>query len=271
MGGLQTGLIGWPVAHSLSPAMHNTAFRELGIAGEYNLHPITPQTLERDFTALSDNAIKGLNITIPHKQTILNHPMIEHACWEVKAIGAANTLLRTKTGNWYAENTDWRGALNALQRQHIPLSAETQALILGTGGAAQALAFALKQADVESIRFASREPQNRDHHVDYTQVGDFDFDLIVNCTPLGLPPSIGASPWPENIPFPKRAALFDLIYTPAQTRLMQTARETGAQVIGGLDMLIEQARLSFELWTGVLPEYGIMESAAKQALKLWHD
>jgi shikimate dehydrogenase len=260
---MNTGLIGWPVAHSISPAMHNAAFAALGISGRYHAYEIPPNQLQSQLSSLANSEVIGLNVTIPHKQGILDL-VTEHSS-DVVEINATNTLI-LRNGQWRAENTDWRGFLGTLESEGVNVLPDHPCLILGSGGAAQAIAFALRQLGVAEIHFASRTPK-LSNEIDYTQLLGEGYQIIVNCTPVGMFPESERSPWPEDLPFPSSAILYDTIYNPRETRLMTTARRAGARVIGGLGMLIEQARLSFELWTGQIPEYGIMEAAALGTLK----
>jgi shikimate dehydrogenase len=154
-----------------------------------------------------------------------------------------------------------------LQRNQIDVEGKN-CLLLGWGGAARGVRFALQRLGAASVWALSRRPDEAAQVFPYRALPDLaaKADLIVNCTPLGMPPYQDASPWPEQIEFPKRAVLYDLIYIPAVTRLMHTAQDAGARAIGGIGMLAYQAALSFQKWTGEEPPFDLYLEAARNAL-----
>ena len=262
----RVGLLGWPVGHSISPAMHNAAFHMQAIDWAYTALPVPPEELQAEVTRLLDEGYRGFNVTVPHKQAVLELAQIAEVSPAVDAISAANTLTRLPGGSLRADNTDWEGFLSDLRMYRVALSGQT-CLILGTGGSARAVRYALEQQGVAVVQ-VSRQPDRHAGQIGYDDLAQAaeGAGLIVNCTPLGLAPEIERSPWPKNVPFPPGAILYDLVYNPPVTRLMQQARAAGARVFGGLGMLVWQGALSYEIWTGQRPQLDIMFAAARQAL-----
>ncbi len=262
----RVGLLGWPVGHSVSPAMHNAAFRALGMDGwAYDPLPAPPAELGTRTRGLVEEGYAGFNVTVPHKRAVLALPFVRRIMPEAAAIGAANTLIVQRDGMLAAANTDAPGFLADLRAQGID-PAGMRCLVLGTGGAARAVAYALRKSGVREITFVSRAPAERSGAIGYNDLDDVAADLVVNCTPVGMHPGIDASPWPPDVPWPQGASLVDLVYNPPVTRLMQQARAAGAWATGGLGMLVRQGALSFEMWTGEQPPLDAMEEVARAAL-----
>lgn len=264
----RTGLLGWPVGHSVSPAMHHAAFAALGLDWSYDLLPVPPDSLESEVTRLVSTAgYRGLNVTIPHKRAILNHPLVASRSPAVVALGAANTLVLQPDGSLYADNTDWRGFAADVAAHGIQVRG-ARCLVLGTGGSARAVVYALARGGAAAVTSVSRSPDGRQDTVGYTDLPALvpTADLIVNCTPVGMSPHVDHSLWPDDIPFPANVALYDLVYNPPVTRLMLQATQAGARAIGGLGMLVWQGALAFELWTGQSPPVEVMYQAAQAVL-----
>lgn len=261
----RVGLLGWPVAHSVSPAMHNAAFRALGLDWEYDLLPVPPDRLAEEVTRLIAAGYRGFNVTIPHKGAALALPQVSAVSAAARAIGAANTLIVQPDGTLCADNTDWRGFADDLLSQKIPV-AGTMCLVLGTGGGARAVIYALERLGAGRIVPISRTPES-----DEVGYGDLaalapEAGLIVNCTPVGMFPHVKESPWPREVPWPPGAVLYDLVYNPPVTRLMRRAKAMGMRAFGGLGMLVCQGALSFEQWVGIAPPLVIMAGAAQAAV-----
>ncbi len=269
------GLIGYPLTYSLSPRLHQAALQACAVRGEYRLYPVPPlpqgqERLRQLLQQMRQGRLHGLNVTIPHKQTLL--PYLDDLTLEARAIGAVNTLLLHE-GLLVGDNTDaagfWRHLISLPNMDEGPKTA----LILGAGGAARAVAFALLKAGW-SLRVAARRLEQAQRLVqDLTQaLSPHSYELrikalpleqaplrqhlnhihlIVNATPVGMPPDLEQSPWPPGLPFPPQASVYDLIYHPPQTRLLHDAQAAGLQTVNGLGMLVEQAALAFERWTGV--------------------
>ncbi|MGC8855377.1 MAG: shikimate dehydrogenase [Anaerolineae bacterium] len=267
------GLVGYPLIHSLSPALHHAALKEAGLQGEYRLFPVPLHDvdgLRHLLQQMRHGEIAGLNVTIPHKQNVLS--LLDELTPTAQAIGAVNTIAR-RGKLLIGHNTDAAGFLTDLQR--VWATPAGIALVLGAGGAARAVTFALRQSGwhvwVAARRSEQAErllaqlaPEGRPLPLQTLSTTDLrEVRLIVNTTPLGMSPHIEQSPWPTRLPFPKQALVYDLIYNPSETQLMQTARAAGLSVRGGLGMLIAQAALAFEMWTGFRPRQETLFEAVK--------
>jgi len=262
-GFLRLGLVGWPLGHSLSPQLHTAALKAAGLDGEYRLYPAAPlpegaAALAELVEALRQGRLDGLNVTIPHKRSVL--PALDELSLAAAAIGAANTLY-TRGGRLIGDNTDAPGFLADLAR--LGFSGD-KALVLGAGGSGCAVCYALVHAGWQVSVAARQFEQARS--LASSLDGDAgvlealplnpaalagSFSLIVNTTPLGLYPEVQGNPWLEGAAFPAGAAVYDLIYNPAETALVRQARAAGLRASTGLGMLVEQAALAFERWTGV--------------------
>ena len=262
---LKLGLIGDPVAHSRSPELHRGFLVEAGLSGDYLRYQIRTDQLAARLAALLAAGIDGLNVTIPHKETVLSlTELIEGSSEAVQAIGATNTLIpNARRTAFYAENTDWQGFLATLP---VGLSAELrEVLVIGVGGSARAIVYALQQhcPQLTRINLLVRRPGRAASYqeqygklISARLVSDLDDpqlapQLIVNCSPVGLA-GHGAD---SQLPLPERylqiwplARVYDLIYEPAQTPLLVAAARQSLPTLGGWAMLVAQARLSFEHW-----------------------
>lgn len=266
-------LIGWPVAHSVSPAMHNAAFRAIGLPWHYRLLPTPPGEVEAALARLKAQDYRGANITVPHKQAVMPH--LDEIAGAARAIGAVNTII-VRQDRLVGHNTDAAGFLAALREAGFE-PAGKRALVLGAGGAARAVIYALTRAGCavavhnRTLRRAGDLIRALDVPArltpDLAEIEPAAFDLLVNTTPLGMTPHADASPWPEALPLPARWTVYDLVYNPVETRLLARARAAGATTIGGLGMLVHQGALAFELWTGQSPPVEVMHTAAQTTLK----
>ncbi len=272
----RVGLLGWPVTHSVSPAMHNAAFRALGLDWRYDLLPVLPDRFAEEVPRLLAAGYRGFNVTIPHKGAALALPQVNAATPAAREIGAANTLVVRPDGALLADNTDWQGFADDLEAQGVVVRGAT-CLVLGTGGSARAVVYALTHLGAARIALISRTGADGRALAGWPVAGYDDLallalaaDLIVNCTPVGMFPRTDESPWPEGVPFPSHAVLYDLVYNPPVTRLMRLAEEAGARALGGLGMLVRQGALSFAQWLGIAPPLAIMAEAAQAALAGLH-
>lgn len=274
---MRVGLIGFPVAHSASPRMQNAAFAQVGLNWRYELWNTPREELETRMQMLRDDkAIAGANVTVPHKQNIL--PFLDDVSEHAKAIGAVNTILK-KENKRIGDNTDWIGFLNDMRFHGIEPKRIERALVLGAGGSARAIVYALKREganvfifnrnftraeslakdfDEHAIAFLQSHPEQsvagdaKTKDVRSSEVLNLEqVDLIVNCTSAGMSPNEDSSVWSEEVPFPSNSVLYELVYEPRETKLMRQAKATGARVIGGIGMLAEQGAAAFELWTGI--------------------
>jgi shikimate dehydrogenase len=270
------GLIGFPIGHSLSPALHHAALQYLGLTGRYHLFPISPfpdgkKNLWALLAELKTGNLNGLNVTIPHKQNVI--PYLDVLSDTAQAIGAVNTISR-HGAKLVGDNTDAPGFLLDLKKFLDGYTTEIEskdALILGAGGSARAVCYALMQGGW-TVTIASRRKEQGEKLVEdlsaqaaillnEEDIGKLNPGLIVNTTPLGMYPNGEVSPWPTDLPFPENTVVYDLVYRPVKTKLMQDASEIGYSCTNGLGMLIEQARLSFQLWSGMTVPREVMESS----------
>jgi len=272
----RVGLLGWPLAHSVSPAMQDAAFRALGLPWRYELLPVPPGELAAAVAALEEQGFAGANVTVPHKEAAV--ALVDQVEAGAQAIGAVNTLVR-RGGVWLGTNTDAAGFMAALRGAGFE-PAGRRALVLGAGGAARAVVYALGQAGCPAVVYNRTVERARRLAQELASPGaaaatvvaslaglDLDgLDLLVNATALGQWPRAEASPWPEALPLPAHWTVFDLVYNPAETRLLARARATGATAVSGLEMLVQQGALSFTLWTGLAAPLQVMRTAARQAL-----
>ena len=273
-------LLGHPVAHSVSPAMHNAAADAIGMDYRYSATDVAPEDLPAVLERLRSGEWDGANVTIPHKQSVL--PLLDELGETATALGAANTLVRDGT-RLRGENTDVPGFLAELDLFGVELAGRP-ALILGAGGSARAVAFALLQRGAEvrilarnlpaAVQFARELHRATGGHLlnfewTPTDLGDASQGcaLAVNCTPLGMTPQTQSTPWFPVIPFPPNMLLYDLVYNPSETMLVRQARSHGLRAAGGLGMLVQQGALAFARWTGCQPPVEAMHAAAKKALK----
>jgi len=276
------GLLGNPLEHSFSPYIHNTALSACGLKGEYVLYPVQPipkGTLEicELLSNLRKGKITGLNVTIPHKRSVI--PYLDELTSEANLVKAVNTIY-SRNGKLIGDNTDICGFMTDLNRKLaeaynlnlLRISTDQHALVLGAGGAARAIVHGLLLSCWKVTVAARREYQaaelvkdlqlnvGNDYLnsilLDEISIGSLlgEITLVINATPVGMWPETQASPWPEGLMLSKGMVVYDLIYNPQETRLVQQAVTQGLYASGGLGMLVEQALLSFVKWTGYLPE-----------------
>ncbi len=262
------GVLGWPVAHSRSPAMHNAALRALGMSDwRYQLLPVPPELFADTTRALGQSGFVGANVTIPHKRAAL--ALADSASAAASAIGAANTLTFRPDGAIAAENTDAPGLIAALQER--PEGASV--LVLGAGGSARAAVWALAQAGAARVMIYNRTRERAEqlaHELGGEAVtAPRPADLLVNCTAVGLQPEqdelgrLGLS----SARLGDYAQVVDLVYRDGgPTELLSVAREHGAETVDGLEILVAQGALSFELWTGHAAPLQAMREAARSVL-----
>jgi len=276
------GVLGWPVAHSRSPAMQNAALAELGLDGwHYQRLPVPPELFEQTVTALPAAGFLGANVTIPHKQAAL--ALATTASATAREIGAANTLTFTPDGAIAAENTDAPGLLEALGVPPRGMGAQ----VLGAGGSARAAVWALLQAGAAEVWVWNR---TRERALELArELGATAVerpraaDLLVNCTAVGLPRHVSPPTEGSDAPLEPSATghptlnqveltfdqvgrypyVVDLAYSPGGTELLRAARAQGAQTVDGLDVLVAQGALSLELWTGRSAPRELMQRAAR--------
>ncbi|MFZ0296367.1 MAG: shikimate dehydrogenase [Candidatus Sulfotelmatobacter sp.] len=243
------GVAGDPVAHSLSPAIMNAAFRRENVNAVYlALHA---KTLKDLLTCVREIPIHGLSITMPYKEAIL--PYLDNTDSHTTKIGACNTVVRAQDGKLYGFNTDTSGVVRPLERRLSTLQ-DAKILVLGAGGAARAAVFGLKERGAEVFILnrsaaAAQKLARRAHARSLKRVDlkKYSFDVIINATPVGMGNSRETPLQEKEI---NARYVFDMIYDPPETRLLQLAKERGAQIIPGIEMFVHQAARQFEIWTG---------------------
>jgi shikimate dehydrogenase len=258
------GVLGWPVAHSRSPRMHNAALQAVGLSDwRYQLLPVPPELFAETVAALPAAGFRGANVTIPHKQAALG--LADDASDAARAIGAANTLVFEELGGIYAENTDAPALIAALP--FAPAGAT--ALVLGAGGSARAAVWALLAAGAADVRVwnrhaaRARELSAELGGTPVTEAGPA--DLLVNCTPVGLDSGSAAF---KQLPLEAdELAMFkclvDLVYADSETPLVRAASAVGVPVVDGLELLVGQGALSFERFTGLPAPLEQMRTAVR--------
>lgn len=266
----RVGVIGWPIEHSLSPPMHNAAFKALGMDAEwsYDKNAIPPDILRKSIKEFMIHGYIGLNVTIPFKQEVIKFTRADDVA---KRVGAANTLILPRNTS---TNTDVAGLIDDLKSYDL-VPADMKVVILGAGGAARAALYGLVQEGA-TVAVVNRTPASafamiRDMELEasvktHEEALAWGADLIINATPVGMHPHPENSPWQENLPMPDNAVIYDMIYRPSKTRLMQTAEDQGLRTIGGLGMLVRQGAKSFEIWTERDAPIDVMFEALQQAL-----
>ena len=247
------GVLGFPVAHSRSPAMMNAAFGELGLDWLYLKLPVPPERFEQTVRALAGSGYRGANVTIPHK--LAAHDLADELSDAAGAIGAVNTLSFQEDGRIAGDNTDAGGLLDAVGE---PLTGT--ALVMGAGGAARAAAWALAQAGAE-VTVWSRDP---DHAAELATELSVDHserpgpsELLVNATSAGLRPGDSL----DGLPLVDARVVVDLVYGAEPTPVVRWAEERGARVVDGLEVLVRQGARSLAIWTGEEPPVETMRRA----------
>lgn len=267
------GLIGYPVEHSLSPAMHNAAFAQLGLWYRYVLLPTPPGELERRVSEYVKAGIAGWNVTVPHKEEMVS--LLDEMSDEVRAIGACNTV-RVEGGRLRGFNTDTSGFMRGLEEVG-GIGAESRVVVLGAGGAARGVAWALRRAGHEVV-ILSRKPEQASVLAGAlgAYAGALDrmtlesalegATLLVNCTPAGMWPDAERSALPEDVHLPANMLVYDLVYRPRPTLMLQNAARSGCRTQDGLAMLVYQGAAAFELWTGRTAPVETMRQACLDGL-----
>ena len=272
------GVIGWPIAHSLSPVMQNAAIVAAGIDYNYTAMPVAPEKLGAAVNGLRALNYRGFNVTIPHKGTVM--PLLDEIDKAAQVIGAVNTVVN-ENGRLVGYNTDCLGFMGALLSRGIALQ-DKIAVLLGAGGAARAVIWGLLQAGVREVVLGVRNPKKAQAlAADFTSYGtvtachweqaDFavklgECALLVNTTPLGMTPNVDACPPVDWSKVNQAAFVYDIIYTPAETRFLREARSHGHEAVNGEEMLAGQGAEALRLWTGIEPDISKMQEALRAAL-----
>jgi shikimate dehydrogenase len=257
------GLLGWPVAHSRSPVIHNHWLAHYGIAGRYVLFPVPPEKLEAAVRGLSALGLRGCNVTTPHKQTIM--PLVDRVDDLARRIGAVNTVVVEKDGTLSGFNNDGNGFVQSLRDASPQWRPDAGPIVvLGAGGAARAVVATLAAQGAREIRLSNRtfdrakaiadEYGSPVTAVPWEQRADAldGAALLANATSAGMAGKPALDIALDRLP--KHALVGDLIYIPPETPLLASARTRGNITVNGLGLLLNQARPAFNAWFGVMPE-----------------
>ncbi len=275
----RAGIIGFPVSHSVSPALQQAAFDYHGIEARYEYWETTPEALAERIASLRDSGVLGAQVTVPHKQEAL--ALVDAMSDDVRALGAVN-VIANDNGTLAATNTDVTGFVRALREDAGADLRGKRVLLLGAGGAARAIVLGLAREGIASLAIANRTAQ-RARDVAAVAAGMVsrieaiplspealaseaaDADLIVNSTTLGMTGVGGPAPLAARA-IPPAALVYDIVYNPPDTPLLLEAKAAGAQTLGGLAMLVYVGAEAFEQWTGLKAPVDVMMAAAEKAL-----
>ena len=273
-------LIGDPIEHTMSPAMHNAAFNELGLDYVYVAFGVKPDELTGAVNGMKSLGMPGWNVTIPHKVNVI--PLLDKLDPLAEKIGAVNTVVNDR-GILTGHNTDATGFLQAMLEKGVEPK-DKKIAIMGAGGAARAVSFILadrgaypvilnrieeldwaeKLAAMISKEFDIEVPAMELTKENLGNVLD-DAEILVNATSVGMSPNVDVSPAPAEL-LKSGLIVFDVVYNPVQTRLLNDAEAAGATTVGGIDMLVWQGIMAFEKWTGQKPPFDLMKSQAMKFL-----
>ena len=275
-------VIGWPVGHSLSPPMHNAAFKHLGLNWAYVAFAVAPERVAEAIQSVRGLQLRGLNVTIPHKAGVVEH--LDEIAVNAQILNAVNTIASVE-GHLTGHNTDGAGFLRSLAEAGEEVSGK-QATIIGAGGAARAVALALAQAGVSRLTVLNRTPERAEQlaelltqhsplpavaasGLDASQSAQAvrDADIVVDCTPLGMYPHPDVAPVVPPEWLQSHQLVADLTYNPRETVLLKAARRAGARTVDGTGMLVHQGAIAFERWTGQPAPVAVMRQALLEALR----
>ena len=272
------GVIGHPIEHSMSPPMHNNAYKQLNMDYVYVAFHVLPEDIGELIKSSKVLGIQGLNVTIPHKTTVI--PYLDEIDETAEKIGAVNTI-QFKDGIAKGYNTDGIGAIKSIQ-QYTALKGK-DVLIVGAGGASKAIAFTLINEKIKSLTIANRSKENAQKLIDnikkqttfekigYQPINEADeiigdVDIIINTTPIGMYPKHEVEPPIKTDKITDKHIVMDIIYNPLETELLKQSRLNGATTINGTSMLINQGLVSFEIFTGRKASYESFEEALLEQL-----
>ncbi|MGE0601865.1 MAG: shikimate dehydrogenase [Dehalococcoidia bacterium] len=271
----RTGIIGHPVAHSLSPAFQGAAFAHCGLDVSYELWDTEPEALAGRVVSLRDPSYLGANVTIPHKEAVFS--LLDELGGQSARVGAVNTIVN-RSGRLFGFNTDGPGFVAALKNESAFDPAGKEILLLGAGGAARGIAFAMTEARAARVGLWNRTAERAAKLArDVATAGGpvevvsspnvENFDCIVNCTSVGMEGTGTEAASPCDFVNARASALaVDIVYKPEATAFLAAAHTAGMRTLGGLPMLIYQGALAFELWTGVPAPVDVMFEAARKKL-----
>ena len=270
-------LIGYPIGHSVSPQMHNTAFQALNLNLIYLAFQVKGESLEAAVKGLKSLGVKGFNVTVPHKVSIINY--LDELDDSALNVGAVNTVLN-RDGELVGYNTDGRGFIKSVGIENLK---DKYVTVLGAGGAARAIVYesakyasgifilnrTLGKAESLAREVVSRHPKIEIKAMPLTLKGVKEAleqsSLLANATIIGMHPHEDEIPIPPDL-LRRDLTVFDAVYNPLKTQLLREAERLGAKTISGLDMLVHQGGEAFKIWTGMNPPIQAMKDAALKAL-----
>lgn len=273
----QLGLIGYPIKHSLSPWIHQQFLQQENLQGDYSIIEIHPESdFDEEMKKLRKKQLHGFNITVPYKEKILNY--LDEIDEQAEQIGAVNTVL-CKNGKWIGYNTDGIGYIRSLQQQFPQLEEEKDSniLLLGAGGAAKGIYYALIKHGFEHITIANRsidkaekliENRTNSKAISLQQAEKSlnDFDVLIQTTSVGMKPETERMII-DLTNLKNGAIVSDIVYQPLLTKFLKTARSLNANIHFGHTMLLYQAQYAFEIWTGIRPEMGRLDNELQKILE----
>lgn len=281
---IKLGIIGYPLSHSLSPAMHNVALQKEGIKGEYVILETPPESLKKQVEMLKASGYRGFNVTIPHKVAIME--FLDNIDDFAGKVGAVNTVVISQDGKLSGHNTDVYGFTQAIPEDIREGLKGKNAAVLGSGGAARAVIAGLAALGIKEVTIFARNEEksqelievsikNYPHlKINYTYLSEkADMQgayIVVNTTPLGMQGKYeDESPLTDYSldSLDKEALVYDIVYRPRQTKLLKMAEEKGLSTLDGLDMLILQGAKAFSLWTAKEPDIETMKQTLLQSLQ----
>ncbi len=276
------GVIGWPVQHSLSPPMHNAAFRALGLNWVYVAFAVPPDNVGTAIAGMRALGLRGLNVTIPHKAAVVSH--LDEISATSRQLGVVNTIVNSD-GHLRGDSTDGAGFIRALAEAGEGIT-DNRVVLIGAGGSARAVALAAAQEQPEELVIVNRTPQRavelaelvraaggleavRSIALDSPEVATAvsSADVIIDSTPVGMYPHTDVAPVISPQWLRPCQLVCDLTYNPRETVLLQAAREAGARVLDGTGMLVHQGAIAFEQWTGEEAPVEVMRLALLEALE----
>ena len=276
-----TGILGYPVTHSVSPQMHNAAYAKLGLNYCYLPVSVKPEDLERVLEGIRILGFAGVNVTIPHKEAVVT--LLDEVTKIARLIGAVNVIL-IQEGRLIGYNTDGPGFIDSLREDAGFEVAGKRAVVLGAGGGAKSVAMMLAQDGVKNLVVSDLIYEKAENLCEYINshfgiapyacpsksnelrklVGTC--DLLVNATPVGMHPKVNECPIEDDYIIPGSAIVYDLVYNPLETKLLKLAKKNGAKAVSGIGMLIRQGALAFSLFTEQEAPVNLMKEAALKAL-----
>lgn len=273
------GVIGYPIEHTLSPAMHNAAFEALRLDYVFLAFKVKPKNVADAANGARALNIRGLNVTMPHKTKVISH--LDRVDLSAQIVNSVNTILN-KENMLFGFNTDGVGAIKALKENGVEIKGR-KVLLLGAGGAARAIAYNIaKEADELAVLNRTVKPaqalsklleQSFNKKIVYGSLSPSDIqknlqdsDILINATSVGMKPKADVSPVAAKLLHPNLSVM-DIVYNPLETKLAKDAKAAGAKVVSGVEMLIYQGAASFELWTGKGAPVAVMRKAALNHLQ----